>query len=133
MVLAKQFWCALRGGRKVNARLCRLRNDPRAYLNPARTFGFLLNDTSRLYTQRFEQRADALGLTLRQCKVLVYLAEQEGISQVKLAEFTDLEAMTVLRTVDGLEFHGLLERCNDPTDRRARRLYLKAKGQTARG
>jgi DNA-binding MarR family transcriptional regulator len=98
-------------------------------LNPKRTFGFLLKDTSRLFTQRFEQRAGGLGLTLPQCKVLVYLAEHEGISQAQLAELTDLEPMTLVRTLDCLESYGWVERRNDPADRRARRLYLKPKGR----
>jgi MarR family transcriptional regulator, transcriptional regulator for hemolysin len=98
-------------------------------VNPLRTFGFLLKDTSRLYVERFEQRAAALGLTLPQCKALIYLANQEGISQVQLAELTDLEPMTLVRTLDCLESHGLLERRSDPADRRARRLYLKPKGR----
>jgi len=98
-------------------------------LNPLRTFGFLLKDTSRLYVQRFEQRAGALGLTLPQCRVLVYLANHEGISQVQLAELTDLEPMTLVRTLDSLESNGWLERRNDPADRRARCLYLKPKGR----
>ena len=98
-------------------------------VNPRRTFGFLLKETSRLYVERFEQRASVLGLTLPQCKVLVYLADHEGISQVQLAELTDLEPMTLVRTLDYLESQGLLERRNDPADRRARRLYLKPKGE----
>jgi DNA-binding MarR family transcriptional regulator len=79
--------------------------------------------------ERFEQRAGVLGLTLPQCKVLVYLAEHQGISQVQLAELTDLEPMTLVRTLDFMESQGLLERRNDPADRRARRLYLKPKGK----
>ncbi len=98
-------------------------------MNPLRTFGFLLKDTARLYTERFEQRASGLGLTLPQCKALVYLADHEGISQVQLAELTDLEPMTLVRTLDCLESHGWLERRSDPADRRARRLYLKPKGK----
>ena len=98
-------------------------------VNPPRTFGFLLKEVTRLYVQRFEQRAVALGLTLPQCKALVYLANQEGISQAQLAELTDLEPMTLVRTLDCLESHGLLERRSDPADRRARRLYLKPKGK----
>jgi MarR family transcriptional regulator, transcriptional regulator for hemolysin len=98
-------------------------------LNPLRSFGFLLKDTSRLYMQRFEQRAGALGLTLPQCRALVYLANQEGISQVQLAELTDLEPMTLVRALDCLESGGWVERRNDPADRRARRLYLKPKGR----
>jgi MarR family transcriptional regulator for hemolysin len=99
-------------------------------LNPLSNFGFLLKDTGRLYVERFEQRAGALGLTLPQCKVVVYLADHEGVSQVQLAELTDLEPMTLVRTLDCLESHGWLERRNDPADRRARRLYLKAKGKS---
>ena len=99
-------------------------------VNPTRTFGFLLKDTCRLYVERFEQRAGALGLTLPQCRVLVYLAEHEGISQAQLAELTDLEPMTLVRTLDCLESYGRLERRNDPADRRARRLYLKPKGKS---
>jgi MarR family transcriptional regulator for hemolysin len=98
-------------------------------LNPLRTFGFLLKETSRLYVQRFEQRAGALGLTLPQCKALVHLAENEGISQVQLAELTDLEPMTLVRILDRMESDGWLERRSDPADRRARRLYLEAKGK----
>jgi DNA-binding MarR family transcriptional regulator len=99
-------------------------------LDPLRTFGFLLRDTNRRYTQRFEQRAAALGLTLPQCRVLIYLARSEGISQVQLAELTDLEPMTLVRSLDFLESQGRLERRNDPADRRARRLYLKAPGRS---
>jgi MarR family transcriptional regulator, transcriptional regulator for hemolysin len=98
-------------------------------LNPLRTFGFLLKDVSRLYVKRFEQSAGALGLTLPQCRVLICLADQEGISQAQLTELTDIEPMTLVRTLDYMESHGWLERRHDPADRRARRLYLKAKGK----
>jgi MarR family transcriptional regulator for hemolysin len=98
-------------------------------LNPLRTFGFLLKETSRLYGQRFEQRARALGLTLPQCKVLLFLAVNEGVSQVQLAELTDLEPMTLVRILDCMESDGWLQRRNDPADRRARRLYLEAKAK----
>jgi MarR family transcriptional regulator, transcriptional regulator for hemolysin len=98
-------------------------------LNPMRTFGFLLKDTTRRYVNRFEQRARSLGLTLPQCKVLVFLANHEGMSQAQLAELADLEPMTLVRVVDSLESQGCLERRNDPADRRARRLYLLPKGK----
>lgn len=102
----------------------------RSELNALRTFGFLLKDTSRRYVGRFEQRARSLGMTLPQCKVLVYLTDHEGMSQARLAELTDLEPMALVRTVDSLESQGCLERRSDPADRRARRLYLLAKGKS---
>jgi len=98
-------------------------------LNPLRSFGFLLKDVSRLYVQRFEERAAALGLTLPQCKALVHLAQREGISQAQLCESADIDPMTLVRILDRMESDGWLERRSDPADRRARRLYLKAKGK----
>jgi MarR family transcriptional regulator, transcriptional regulator for hemolysin len=97
--------------------------------NPLRTFGFLLKDVSRLHVRRFEQRAAALGLTLPQCRALVYLAMHEGISQVRLAELTDIEPMTLVRILDRMESDGWLERRLDSADRRARRLHLKDKAK----
>jgi len=98
-------------------------------MNPLRTFGFLLKDVSRRYVNRFEQRASEIGMTLPQCRVLVYLAANEGVSQARLAALVDLEPMMLVRTLDNLEAQGYLERRNDPADRRARRLYLLAKGR----
>jgi MarR family transcriptional regulator for hemolysin len=93
------------------------------------TFGFLLRDVSRLYVRRFEQRAGAIGMTLPQCRALVYLAMHEGLSQVRLAELTDIEPMTLVRILDRMEADRWLERRVDPADRRARRLHLKAKAR----
>jgi MarR family transcriptional regulator, transcriptional regulator for hemolysin len=98
-------------------------------VNPTHGFGFLLKDVSRLYTQRFEQRAAVHGLTLPQCRALIYLANSEGISQVQLAEITDIEPMSLVRILDRMEADGLVERRNDPADRRARCLYLKPKAK----
>ena len=98
-------------------------------MNPSRTFGFLLEDITRLYAQRFERRSGVLGVTFAQCKVLVHLLDHEGISQVHLAGLTDLEPMALARALDTLECRGWLERRNDPGDRRGRRLFLQAKSK----
>jgi MarR family transcriptional regulator for hemolysin len=94
-----------------------------------RSFGFLLRDVSRLYVRRFEQRAAALGLTLPQCRAVVYLALHEGVSQARLAELTDVEPMTLVRILDRMASDGWLERRVDTADRRARCIYLKAKAK----
>ncbi len=94
-----------------------------------RNFGFLLKDVSRRYVLRFEQRARAISLTLSQCKVLVRLEKNEGVSQARLAELAELEPMAIVRILDRMEADGLLERRPDPADRRARRLYLTRKAK----
>ena len=92
------------------------------------SFSSLLRET-RLYVNRLEQRVGALGLTLPECKVLVYLANHEGISQVRLAELMNLEQMTLARCLDSLASFGCLERRRDPADRRAHRIYFKVRGK----
>ncbi|HTV94361.1 MAG TPA: MarR family transcriptional regulator [Steroidobacteraceae bacterium] len=97
------------------------------FVKESRRFGFLLKDVTRLYAQRFELHAAALGLTLAQCKALTRLADCEGVSQARLAELTDLEPMTLVRILDRMEAEGWLERRGDPHDRRVRCLYLTSK------
>ncbi len=95
----------------------------------SRRFGFILKDVNSLYVQRFEQHAASLGLTLPQCRTLIRLADNEGVSQVKLAELTDLDPMALVRILDRMEAEGLLERRSDPRDRRVRCLYLTSNGK----
>ena len=89
-----------------------------------KNFGFLLKEVSRLYVQRFEQHAAELSLTLAQCRALVRLEKNEGISQARLAELTDVDPMSMVRILDRMQADGVVERRPDPDDRRARRLHL---------
>ena len=88
-------------------------------------FGFLVRDVSRLCAKRFEHHARELELTLPQCKVLAHLARNEGISQARLAELTETDPMTLVRTLDRMQQDGWIERRPDPLDRRAHCLYLR--------
>jgi DNA-binding MarR family transcriptional regulator len=94
-----------------------------------RNCGFLLKEVSRRYTLHFEQRASAFGLTLSQCKALVRLEKNQGVSQARLAELAEVDAMTMVRILDRMEADGVLERRPDPADRRARCLYLTPKAK----
>ena len=94
-----------------------------------RNVGFLLKDLAHLYVQRFEVRAREISLTLPQCKVLARLEKNEGVSQARLAELAEVDAMTMVRILDRMEADGLLERRPDPADRRARSLFLTPKAK----
>jgi MarR family transcriptional regulator, transcriptional regulator for hemolysin len=89
--------------------------------------GYLLKDVSNRYVARFERHAEQVSLTLTQCKVLVHLSRNEGASQARLCELTDVEPMMMVRILDRMEADKILERRPDPQDRRARRLYLTRK------
>jgi MarR family transcriptional regulator for hemolysin len=94
-----------------------------------RNLGFLLKDLGRLYTRRFEERAQGLQLTLLQCKTLVHLSRNEGVSQARLAELAESDPMSMVRILDYMEAEGWVERRADPNDRRARCLYIKDKAR----
>ena len=89
-----------------------------------RSFGFVLHDIARLMRKRYEQRARSLGVTRAQWQMLAHLQRHEGINQSGLAELLELEPITLARLVDRMELAGLVQRRDDPADRRAHRLYL---------
>lgn len=94
-----------------------------------RSFGFLLNDVSRLFGRRFDYNGRRLGLTRAQCRTIGYLARNEGINQAGLADLLEIRPMTLVRQIDRMEEDGWIERRHDPADRRARRLFLTEKGR----
>ena len=94
-----------------------------------RQLGFLLKDTTRRYTRRFEERAQALSLTLAQCRALLHLENNEGVSQKRLSELTELDPMTLVRILDRMEADGWVQRRFDPADRRAHTLWLTPKSK----
>lgn len=98
-------------------------------LDLERSFGFLVNDVARLFGRRFDHNGHRLGLTRAQCRTLGYLARNEGINQAGLADLLEIRPMTLVRQIDRMEEAGWIERRPDPTDRRARRLYLTGKAR----
>jgi DNA-binding MarR family transcriptional regulator len=86
--------------------------------------GFLVADVARLMRRAFQARLDGAALTYAQARALVWLARQEGLRQVDLAEQLEIQPITLARLVDQLADAGLVERRPDPLDRRAYRLFL---------
>ena len=76
-----------------------------------------------------DHRAKSRGTTRAQWIVLFRLRQQEGLSQVDLADVLELQPISLVRLLDRLVEHGLLERRHDPKDRRANRLFLTASGK----
>ncbi len=89
--------------------------------------GFLIHDTARLFRRELNERMRHSGVTALQWRLLAYLARNEGTNQIKLAEFLEVEPITLSRMIDRLADAGMLSRRRDPDDRRAWRLYLEAK------
>jgi DNA-binding MarR family transcriptional regulator len=91
--------------------------------------GSMLADASRLIRRAFDERARGIGVTRPQWQVLTLLNRHEGTNQGSLAEMLDTEPITLCRMVDRLQEAGLVERRQDPADRRMWRLFLTDKAR----
>ncbi|MCB8838196.1 MarR family winged helix-turn-helix transcriptional regulator [Aurantimonas sp. VKM B-3413] len=96
----------------------------------APSLGLLLIDAARLLRRRFEKECRDLPMTSAQSQIIARLSKNEGIGQTALAGLLELEPMTLCRHVDRMEAAGLVERRQDPADRRARQLFTTEKGRT---
>ncbi|MEX6506510.1 MarR family winged helix-turn-helix transcriptional regulator [Jiella sp. M17.18] len=94
------------------------------------SLGFLLVDTARLLRRRFDQECRDLPMTSAQMQIIARISKNEGIGQSALAALLELEPMTVCRHVDRMVAADLVERRQDPADRRARQLFTTEKGRT---
>jgi MarR family transcriptional regulator, transcriptional regulator for hemolysin len=94
-----------------------------------RSVGYVLFETARLWSKRFDQVSRTLGLTRAQCQVLARLAQHEGINQAGLADLLELEPISLARCLDRMEQASWIERRPDPADRRARLLYMTEKAR----
>jgi DNA-binding MarR family transcriptional regulator len=100
-----------------------------ATLPPAKGLSLLVQDVGRLLRRQIDQRAQALGLTSAQWRVLSAIVRAEVLNhephnQASLAEQLEVEPITLSRLVDRMESAKLIERRPDPGDRRAYRLFL---------
>jgi MarR family transcriptional regulator, transcriptional regulator for hemolysin len=102
---------------------------PPMSLDLKRQFVAQLVESSRLLRNYIDHRAKGRGTTRAQWIVLFRLRQQEGLSQVDLAEVLELQPISLVRLLDRLVEHGLLERRPDPRDRRANRLFLTEAGR----
>ena len=93
---------------------------------PDPTLGMLVHDVARLMRRRFTLKARESGLLLpeRQCAVLVSVSRDPGINQAALAHRLDIEPIALVRMVDRLQEAGLIERRQNPKDRREWMLHL---------
>ncbi|MBN9456479.1 MAG: MarR family transcriptional regulator [Bosea sp.] len=90
---------------------------------------FQLVETSRLMRTYVDQRAREHGTTRAQWGVLSRLRRQEGLNQAALAEQMDLQPISLARLLDRLQSQDLIERRENPADRRAYLLYLTTGGR----
>ncbi|WP_013500384.1 MarR family winged helix-turn-helix transcriptional regulator [Rhodopseudomonas palustris] len=92
---------------------------------PDQDFIFVFAEVQRLIRAYADRQAARHGITRAQWAVLAKVERAEGLKQSELAEMMELQPITLTRLIDKLCDRGWLERRNDDTDRRCKRLHLR--------
>lgn len=98
-----------------------------------RAIGFHVNRTAHLMTEEVARRFAAAGykVTAQDFGILYRISKQDGLSQSELAALMLRDKTTITRRLDGLVKKGLVERRNDPGDRRLFCIHLTDDGRAA--
>lgn len=89
--------------------------------------GFAIAEATRLMRGAFDRRMRVAGLRGSSWRVLAYLYRQDGLSQTELAQLLELTRAGVGQILDQLEASGHIERRDDKSDARRRRVFLSAR------
>lgn len=126
------------GGPAGNAR-----TSPRGYVpieginvpgpNRPQSVGFTISTTGYALASAFRDLLAPLGLDPKEFAMLASVASSEGVTQQAIAERMGVAPSRMVAFVDSLEERGVLERRQNPDDRRARALYLTPAGREMLG
>ena len=92
--------------------------------------GFLIHDVSRMRRSSYDQFMKPLGITRAQWWVLAHLSRHDGMMQTQLADVLEVGKASLGDVIEGLETAGWVDRRPDPSDKRAKRVYLTRPAQT---
>ncbi len=93
-------------------------------------FAPLVAHVAREWRRAVDGRLHVYGLTEATWLPLLRIARSETpMRQNELAASLSLDGSSVVRLLDALESSGLIERCEDQADRRAKSLVLTARGR----
>ena len=100
---------------------------------PFQAVGFVVSSVGYAVGRRFQQVLAPLDLEPREFALLRMVGASEGQSQQAIGERLQIPASRMVAFVDALEARGLLERRQNPKDRRTRELHLTRDGRKLLG
>jgi DNA-binding MarR family transcriptional regulator len=95
---------------------------------PADEVGFLLSQVGALVALGFKERLAQLDLVPAHAGILKVIDQSDGLSQQSLGERLGVFPSRLVSMLDELEERGLIERRNNPADRRSYSLFLTTAG-----
>jgi len=90
---------------------------------------FRINALSRKVSRLYNARCSEYGVTAPQTFVIFDVNNNEGTSVKDIAARIELDSSAITGIIDRLAREGLLERQEDPEDRRSLKIYLTPKGR----
>ncbi len=97
---------------------------------PEERFSYALHNSGRIWRAALDRRMKDLGVSQAGWLAIAYIAKSTSpLSQSELAALVQVEAATMVSTVDKLEAAGLVERVASETDRRVKHVVLTGAGQ----
>lgn len=96
---------------------------------PGSSVGFLLSQLGSANARWFHETLVPVGLEPRQFAILRFVSQEEGLSQQALGDALEIAPSRMVALIDELEERGLVERRPNPSDRRARALYVTREGR----
>jgi len=91
------------------------------------SLGYLVNSVARLSLADLKNRLDFLNIKPGQIPLIVWLLEEDGLTQSDLCRKANIEQPSVAEMLRKMEKEGLITRKRDPEDRRKYRIYLAPK------
>ena len=98
-------------------------------MNPKRAIAIKMAIVSRQLRQRFDERVERTGMTRAKWMVIATVASRPGATQRIIASLLEVSDVTAGRLIDKVCADGLLERRENPQDRRAYCVYLTPAAQ----
>ena len=92
----------------------------------------LVSVAARLFSRALQARFAQHEVSAGQWPLLLYLWDQDGLSQKQLSPRVQIEEATTTRTLDRMERDGLVCRVRDESDRRRINVFLTEHGQQLR-
>lgn len=93
-------------------------------------FSNALHNAARMWRLALDRRLKDLGISQAGWLSVAYIAKAKSpLSQAELASLVQVEAATMVSTIDRLEKAGLVRRLPSESDRRVKLLVVTAEGQ----
>lgn len=89
----------------------------------------VFHELARVRAILFDAKLAPHGINLSQAWVLVHLWQEDGLSQSKIADRTDVATVTTSKLIDRLEERGFVARQVDPADRRSNLVFATREGR----